>query len=73
MGVEKLGHRKIIMQAIRVLFDQFDDAGGGKTLTLDPVASNGHVNLPNDTALAVEHSSTQESTQESSQEKSGTV
>lgn len=73
MGVKKLGHRKIIMQAIRVLFDQGDDgAGGGETVVLEPAMSTSHDDLPDDAALALKRGTEQE-TSDKSQEQSGTV
>lgn len=70
MGVERLGHRKIVMQAIRVLFDQ--GAAGGKPVTLD-AASGRRYQVPSDASSALEEQSGAEVENLSAQEKSGTV
>ena len=71
MGVEKLGHRKIIMQAIRVLFGQEDT--DGDVVTVDPTSSAGSRNaLHNDASVEPVGTDAQQ-TSKNTQEKTGTV
>ena len=71
MGVEKLGHRKIVMQAIRVLFDK---EGVDDDMVVDPMASaSSRVAMQNNGASVVPLGESVHQNSENAQEKTGTV